>query len=110
MIFPAAREIGWRVPHRIMERAAAREQRNTPVRLTPRTVFHCSSVISVTGASRWRPALFTRMSMPPHVRSISANIASTSSSFETSPRIATASTPLPRISSTILAAASGLAT
>src|SRR2546422_4971020 len=110
MIFPAAREISGRRPRRSSERAAAREQRNVPVRFTPSTVFHCSIVIVVTGASRWRPALFTRMSMPPHARSISANIASTSASFETSARIASASIPLALISSAIFAAASGFET
>src|SRR5204863_479529 len=83
-ILPAARETCGRTPCPIIARAAARAQRKAPVRFTLITVFHCSSVMSVIAASRWRPALLTRMSMPPHARFISANIISTSASFDTS--------------------------
>jgi len=109
-ILPAAREISARMPRRIIERAAARAHRNMPVRLTPSTVFHCSSVSSVNAASRCSPALLTRMSIPPQADSISANIASTSASFETSARSAIASTPSVLSSSTSFAATSGFET
>ncbi len=78
------------------------------MRFTLITVFHCSSVMSVIAASRWRPALLTRMSMPPHARFISANIISTSASFDTSARIASASLPVALTSSTTRWAASAL--
>jgi hypothetical protein len=99
-ILPVARESAGRGPCPIIARAAARVHRNIPVRFTPRTVFHCSSVISVSGASRCRPELLTRMSMRPQAPSIAANIASTSLSRATSARIARASAPAARRSAT----------
>ena len=110
MILPAARETSGRTPCFTIARVAARAQRNIPVRFTPITVFHCSSVIAVNAASRWRPALFTRMSMPPQADCISSNIASTSPSFETSARIASVATPLRAISPAMRCAVSGWAT
>ena len=109
-ILPVARDTSGRGPRRIISRAASRAQRKEPVRLTPITVFHCSSDMSVTGASRCSPAFETRMSIVPQARSIAWNIARTSSSRATSARTAMASTPCFVISATTASAASGLET
>src|SRR6185437_8923875 len=60
MILPAARDLPWMIPCFKKIRIASRAQRNCPVRFTPRTKFHFSSVISWKGESRCRPALLTR--------------------------------------------------
>ena len=110
MILPTAREISGRGPRRVISRTASRAQRNMPVRLTPITVFHCSSVISLKAASFCSPALLTRMSIVPHAASISRNMACTWSSRETSARMASARLPPARISSATRSAVSGAET
>jgi hypothetical protein len=52
-------------------------------RLTLRTSFHCSRVISMACASRWMPELATRMSMVPNACKVCLKSAFISSGFET---------------------------
>ena len=78
MILPAAREMEGTTPRRLNSRAAARAQRNWPVRFTPMTVFHCSRVISVNAESRCKPALHTTTCKVPNSAMAAANIFSTS--------------------------------
>src|SRR3972149_49419 len=62
-------------PRSRMPGRTAWAQRKDPLRLTPRTWSHCSSVILAAMASRLIPALFTKMSTRPpaaaHRRTIS---------------------------------------
>ncbi len=84
MIFPAALDTPGTTPRRMNSLAASREHRNWPVRLTSMTLCHWARVISVTAASRCRPALATMMSMVPNSSTMSATIRVTWSSSDTS--------------------------
>src|SRR6267378_6749699 len=70
---------------------AVREQRNTAVRLRSTTACHSSRVSSVAGLRLARPALFTRMSMPPCSRSARAKASATARSSATSHPVLTSS-------------------
>ena len=60
-------------PRSIMVRPTACEQRNVPVKLTPMTFSHASSVMSSGAAPHVVPELLTRMSMPPNIRTAFVN-------------------------------------
>ncbi|CAH0327762.1 hypothetical protein SRABI128_06437 [Microbacterium sp. Bi128] len=62
----------------------SRQQRKTPVRSTAIVSFHMASVMSSSGDSVSRPALFTRMSMLPSRDRAAAKAAFTLASSETS--------------------------
>ena len=106
MIFPAARDTAGTTPRRLNSRTASLAQRNWPVRLTPITVFHCSRVMFSKGASRCKPALLTRMSTVPSCSTALRNRSFTSTSRETSARIASARLPPCAMSFTTATAAS----
>src|SRR6185312_4137873 len=89
MILPSAHDTS-RMPRRMNSRAASRATMNAPVRLTPITWFHWSSVMSTSFESRWMPALEHTMSSVPNCLTACANIACTSVSLLTSPWIAMA--------------------
>src|SRR5919198_1785453 len=71
-------------PRRFMCSIALREQRNTAVRLRSTTACHSSRLSSVALLRLARPALFTRISMPPCSRSACAKASATARSSVTS--------------------------
>src|SRR5262249_23549228 len=82
----------------IIPGATARAQRNMEVRLVTSTSSHSSSVTSSDGLSSVTPALLTRTSMGPSVRSASVTAARIPSALVTSSGIARARPPAASIS------------
>src|SRR5262247_534028 len=93
----------------IMPGATARAQRNMEVRLVTSTSSHSSSVTSSDGLSSVTPALLTRTSMGPSVRSASVTAARIPSALVTSSGIARARPPADTISALARAAQATLA-
>jgi len=110
MILPAAHDTSEMTPRRQNSATASRAHRNWPVRLTSSTCCHCPRVMRWKGASRWMPALATRISRLPQASMTVRNMDRTSSSRLTSPRMARASPPSAWISFTSRSAASASAT
>ena len=69
------------LPRSYMWRSTARVQRKVPVRVTSRTVDHCSSVMSTIGAEPPSPALLIITSMRPRRSTAASTSACTSSSY-----------------------------
>src|SRR3954470_15133149 len=94
-----------RLPASSRARAASREHRNDPVRLTRSTCSHSSSSRSTSLCGDSMPALLTRRSTTPSSSRVCANARTTSSSLPTSIGTAIARPPLSVIAATISSAA-----
>src|SRR5258708_3897030 len=81
------------LPRGSMCRSAALVQRNVPFSVTSSTRSHCSSVISASGVSPPRPALFTATSIRPYSAATVSNSRRTSCSAVTSQTIASGFSP-----------------
>src|SRR3954452_20468982 len=94
-----------RLPASSSARAASREHKNEPVRLTRSTCSHSSSSRSTSLCGDSMPALLTRRSTTPSSSRVCANARTTSSSLPTSIGTAIARPPLSVIAATISSAA-----
>ena len=97
------------LPASIIAGTAARSVRQVPVKFTPMTVSHCSSVSSQTRPQPSTPALATRMSSRPNCSTPSATSCRTAGSSRMSTSRASTLRPSASTNRTVSLRSSGVA-